>query len=611
MIKKRLSYKKLLLRAGLLLHACCLLSGHAAARGDVDTFGITIFSNATIYAHDKAQIGFTSNVTNNGIFGSVKGSVINMAGEKWINASGSSLPDELGINSFAGVGGAFRFASTNTPQYFFPNFSFAGRTGISFPNLTIANAFGVYIDGSDAFVRNTLHFDKGILWLNGNNLLVGVNNPGTISGYSENNFVATGNTIKGPFLYRSKVSSASGSVIFPTGPQAGSYAPLSIMYNTTTAQDLHVRVFDDVYSAAFQGTKGNPLSLQQTWNIGQEDTVSVPSILALQHNESREGPAFTAHRGNSFVSLYDFTKRAWDTLPPSGLLPGTFTTAAPLPTSFINTRTLNAVGLSSYLTKTVDRKADSLILGKGALTPIRQPDGSFNVTYLFFVRNDGMYRADSLQLLDSLDKTFKSTMAFTVGSVTATGNLKANTAFDGITNTDLLLRTSTLLPNITDTVTLVLNVRIGVKEEYFYNTAHVVGVLNGYNNSQYVFRNQSVNGLTAPLPGTKPVPTPIILSEARFNMPKGFSPNGDGVNDRFVIDNLGNNKCALWIFDRRGVYVYKNLDYKNDWDGTNNQNVGGALSNQKIADGTYFYKVIITDATGKQETYNGFISVWK
>lgn len=613
MIIKKTSYKKILLRASLLLLACCLLVGKPHAQTTPVPFGFTVFSNATIYAHDKAQVGIMSDVTNNGVFGSVPGAVVSMAGAKWINGNGSSLPDELGITSFSGKGGSFRFFSNNRPQIVVPNFTLAGRNGVSFPNLTISSPFGVTIEGSDAHVRNNLHFENGILWLNGNNLLVGTSGPGTITGYSDKNFVATGNTTKGGFLYRSKISGASGNIVFPIGVQAGSYAPVSIMYNATVAQDIHVRAFDDVYSAAFIGTKGTPLSVQQTWNIGQEDTVSVPSLIALQHMESREGAAFTAHRGDSYISMYDFTKRAWDTLPPSGIGPGTITTTFPaLSNAYVNTRALNAIGLSTYLTKSTHRAADSLVLGKGALQPVRQPDGSFNITYMFFVRNEGLYRADSLEVLDSLDKVFKSSMSFSVGSITATGNLKPNTGFDGVTSTNLLLKTSSLLPNKTDTITLVVNVRISGREEYYYNTAVIQGVLNGNNNSQYNFKNGSVNGFLPPLPGAQPVPTPVVLTEAKYIMPHGFSPNGDGVNDYFIIGNLGTSKAALWIFDKNGVYVYKNLNYKNDWDGTNNQNVGGGLSNQKIADGTYFYKAIITDnATGKQETYNGFISVWK
>lgn len=612
MNRKKHPYRQFISRTALLLQVVWLLPVLCGAKPVVDTFGITIFSNATIYANDKTQVGISSNFTNNGVFGTVKGTVIHMMGGRWTNGATASFPDELGVTSFSGVGGQLRFISNNTPQMLNANYSVPAKAGASFPNVVISNPFGVYME-SDAHVRANLHFENGILWLNTHNLLIGVNDPGSITGYTDKKFVATGNTPAGGYLYRSKVSGASGNVLFPIGPQAGSYSPLSIMYNTARPQDLHVRAFDEIYRNAFFGTKGSIASLQQTWNIGQEDTVSVPTIIALQHNESREGAAFTAHRGNSFVSQYDFIKRNWDTLPPSGITnPGTFTTGTPLNTTYINTRTLSTIGQTTYLTKTADTRTDSLTLGKAALTPTRQPDGTYLVTFMFFVRNEGMYRADSLQVLDSLDKILKPSISFSVVSVKATGTLKANPNFDGVTDNDLLTNGSTLAANTTDTITLVVNVNSGIKEQYYYNTAYVKGVLNGYVNTQYVFNNASVNGPAAPAPGSKPVPTPVILSEARFNMPHGFSPNGDGVNDYLVIDNLGNNKCAIWIFDKNGTYVYKNMNYHNDWDGSNNQNQGGASSRQKIADGTYFYKIVITDAvTGKQETYNGFISVWK
>lgn len=579
----------------------------------MDTVGLAIFSNGVMYALDQSQIGIGSNVTNSGVFGTVKGSVVHMMGARWTNSGNGRFPDELGVNSFSGTGGSFRFSSNNTPQVVNGNFSVTSKSGSSFPNLSINNLFGLYMDGADLQVRNNLHFENGLFWLNGYNLSIGVNDPGSITGYNENNFIATGNTPKGGYLYRSRISGASGNVLFPIGPQGGSYAPLSIMFNAAQPQDLHVRAFDEIYRNAFFGTKGNIASLQQTWNLGQEDTVTVASIVALQHNEIREGAAFTAHRGNSYVALYDFNKRNWDTLPPSGISnPGTFTTGAPLSKAYINTRVLSSITQTTYLTKTADTRTDSLTLGKGAFTPVRQPDGTFLVTFRFVVRNEGMYRADSLQVLDSLDKIFKPSISFGIVSLKATGNLKVNASYDGVTNTDMLINGSTLAPNTSDTITLVVNVNSGLKEQYYYNTAYVRGVLNGYLNTQYVFNNASVNGFTAPVPGTPPVPTPVILSEARFNMPHGFSPNGDGINDYFLIDNLGNNKCAIWVFDKNGVYVYKNMDYHNDWDGSNNQNAGGASSRQKIADGTYFYKVVITDVlTGKQETYNGFISVWK
>jgi gliding motility-associated-like protein/uncharacterized repeat protein (TIGR01451 family) len=68
-----------------------------------------------------------------------------------------------------------------------------------------------------------------------------------------------------------------------------------------------------------------------------------------------------------------------------------------------------------------------------------------------------------------------------------------------------------------------------------------------------------------------------------------FSPNGDGVNETFVIDCLErypDNK--LEVYNRWGNIVYAKKGYLNDWDGTSN---GRAVINQsdKLPVGTYYY----------------------
>lgn len=615
MSKHYFTYQALGKKVRRTLQGVLLLSALAAKAQSNPDFALYISPNATLYVNNKASLSVFSNVVNNGTLGSVKGVTINMLGDKWRNGTNASFPDEWGVNnpnSFSGVGGVFRFINTTTPQYLIGGFSVNTKTGTSFPNLQVANPRGVYLDESaDTHIRGTLQFEEGLLWLNGNNLLIGTNNPGTISGYTENRFVATGNTTRGGYLYRAKMSAAAGSVVFPIGTQAGSYAPVSIMFNTAAAQDIHARVFDNIYRNATIGTTGSSASLQQTWNVGQENNTQVPSIVAFQHVVDKEGAAFTVHRGNSYVSKYDFTDRHWDTLGPSGLTyPGLYTTGAPVRGAFINTRTFTILGQNNYLTKNADTRTDSITLSKAALTPVREPDGSYRVTYVFLLTNRGNIPANTLQLLDTLDKVFAAPNRFSVSSIKTTGNLVANLAFNGTSITDLLLPASTLAVKRTDTITLVLNVVSTKKSGYYYNTASLKGALNGYNNNQYVFNNRSVNGLTPPPAGAASVPTPIILSEAKYQMPEGFSPNGDGVNDRLVIGSLGNNAASIWVFNKQGSLVYRNLNYKNEWDGISNQ--GGASSNQKVEDGTYYYKVVITEtANGNQETYYGFLSIWK
>ncbi|SDC37574.1 Ig-like domain-containing protein, partial [Williamwhitmania taraxaci] len=82
-------------------------------------------------------------------------------------------------------------------------------------------------------------------------------------------------------------------------------------------------------------------------------------------------------------------------------------------------------------------------------------------------------------------------------------------------------------------------------------------------------------------------------------VPEGFSPNGDGVNDNFVIPGLDNfDKLSVEIFNRWGNVVYKEEHYKNDWDGK--ANVGFTIGSD-LPVGTYFFLVTIHD-NGKKIT---------
>lgn len=62
----------------------------------------------------------------------------------------------------------------------------------------------------------------------------------------------------------------------------------------------------------------------------------------------------------------------------------------------------------------------------------------------------------------------------------------------------------------------------------------------------------------------------LIITLSDIEVPTGFSPNGDNINDLFVIDGASDdNPVKLIVLDRWGFEVYKSDQYKNDWDGRN------------------------------------------
>ena len=89
-----------------------------------------------------------------------------------------------------------------------------------------------------------------------------------------------------------------------------------------------------------------------------------------------------------------------------------------------------------------------------------------------------------------------------------------------------------------------------------------------------------------------------------LNIPDVFSPNNDGINDRFVIrglDRYPNN--SLIIINRWGNKVFEAAPYNNDWDGTNQ--FGITVGGDDLPVGTYYYIFDFGETGGRQE--RGFI----
>ena len=79
---------------------------------------------------------------------------------------------------------------------------------------------------------------------------------------------------------------------------------------------------------------------------------------------------------------------------------------------------------------------------------------------------------------------------------------------------------------------------------------------------------------------------PNICSDLIF--PEAFTPDGDGINDLFVIEGLEiYPDHNLTIFNRWGDMVYSSMNYQNDWDGSSQNSLN--FINDKLPTGTYYY----------------------
>ena len=89
-----------------------------------------------------------------------------------------------------------------------------------------------------------------------------------------------------------------------------------------------------------------------------------------------------------------------------------------------------------------------------------------------------------------------------------------------------------------------------------------------------------------------------------IDIPEAFSPDGDGVNDTFIIQGIEYfNDNQIIIFNRWGSQVFTMSPYDNTWDGTSQNNLN--INGDQLPTGTYFY--ILDTKTDKYGVIKGYI----
>jgi large repetitive protein len=222
------------------------------------------------------------------------------------------------------------------------------------------------------------------------------------------------------------------------------------------------------------------------------------------------------------------------------------------------------------------------------------------------VKNYGTVTLTNISLSDSLAKVFNAQTgaSYRVAALlgVSTGStLAPNQAFNGGSIPNLLLpASSSLAAGRADTLTLTLNIATDGRPATYFSSVYARATAG----ADTTLRDVSTNGLNPDLNGNgspsdanESEPTPLILggSSQTVFIPEGFSPNGDGVNDLFVIRGTTGLTVDLEVYNRWGTVVYKNTDYKNDWGGITNANLTVGNVGQGLPDGTYFYVVRLSN----------------
>ncbi|MDI1355423.1 MAG: gliding motility-associated C-terminal domain-containing protein, partial [bacterium] len=245
-----------------------------------------------------------------------------------------------------------------------------------------------------------------------------------------------------------------------------------------------------------------------------------------------------------------------------------------------------------------------------------QNNNSLDISYTISVHNLGNDTLKHIVVKDSLLATVQQPANFSLKSGPVTGGgLTANSTFDGIYDLNLLSSENILPPGAVGKVSFVINV--------FPDT--VTRLINSaYGTARYRPYATSLGFLTVSdlsNAGTKPdannngncnepsdnEPTVLMLPPTyTLFIPEGFSPDGDNINDLFVIKGLprGSNS-SLTIFNRWGnrVFYAENYSETTPWDGT--PNIAGTFGKEKLPQGTYYYVLEMKGSENRSVT--GFI----
>ncbi|MCC7302338.1 MAG: gliding motility-associated C-terminal domain-containing protein, partial [Bacteroidia bacterium] len=91
----------------------------------------------------------------------------------------------------------------------------------------------------------------------------------------------------------------------------------------------------------------------------------------------------------------------------------------------------------------------------------------------------------------------------------------------------------------------------------------------------------------------------VILEVKEYQIPNGFSPNNDGLNDEFTVPGAEIfDNVKLKVFNRWGGLVYWSDDYKNTWKGEN-------MEGELLIDDTYYYLIEISG----YENFQGYVVI--
>ncbi len=218
-----------------------------------------------------------------------------------------------------------------------------------------------------------------------------------------------------------------------------------------------------------------------------------------------------------------------------------------------------------------------------------QANPSFTLSYNGFKRND-----NENSLTTKPQTATLATIMSQAGNyaITVSGGTSDNYTFAYVNGTLRVdaLPTVAITPSIQGTIGKGLTLQLTATGGNSYSWANAQGIVSGQNsatltirpttNTIYTVTVTNANGCSSTMSYAVTVADDLSILKAT-NL---LSPNGDGVNDVWKVDNIDMYpQAVVRIFDKAGRIVYTKKGYDNSWDGTYN--------GQPLAENTYYYTI--------------------
>ena len=350
-------------------------------------------------------------------------------------------------------------------------------------------------------------------------------------------------------------------------------------------------------------------------NTTTVDVRPVPSVTSLTSNTSicsGSNAVFTINGSANATVTYSVNGGTANTTTLNGSGVGTITLSNSTANISVTLSQINNGACSTSLTNTANvtvltlpnvtalTSNSSICSGSNAIFTIT---GTANATVSY-----------SLNGATSTNVTLNATGTVVIPITNATANqtIQLTNVFDGTCNKSLTNSSSVVVNPIPNTPTITpQSDTFCIGEEMIFNVSGGANEIVSYtiNNGA----NQTLN-LNASGTGIISItnPTTVIVEINLVNItnglcsklltisgdadvvscdiPKGVSPNGDGLNDTW--DLSGYNVKKVEIFNRYGTKVYSKSNYVDEWHGQSD-------NSNELPDGTYYYVVEFNDSPVK------------